>query len=89
MFKCPFCGAGMAHPKPEEIPMSFKRRAIYDSVAKAGPRGLRKDLVLEKFFPDCSSEVTLRTVIHNINNIIKPQRITTHGGIVRLVVNDQ
>jgi hypothetical protein len=88
MFRCPYCGTQMAHPEPEHLPMSFKRRAVYDYIAKAGPKGVKKEEMIEKFFAACGSETILRTTIHYINKVIKPKRINSRGGIIRLMVND-
>jgi len=78
----------MAHPKPEETPMSYKRRKLYDFIVAAGPRGVTKEEVIKRFFPHSNNEIVLRTTIHYLNDAIKPMRIFVRGGIVRLTVND-
>lgn len=88
MWNCPYCGSKMEHPTPEELPMSFKRRAVYDFIVKAGPRGVRKEDVVAKFFAACGSETILRTTIHYINKVIAPQHINSRGGIIRLTKPD-
>ncbi len=89
MFRCPYCNSRMPHPEPEHLPMSQKRREIYDFVVAAGPRGVKKETMIERFFSACTTEVVLRSTIHYINKIIAPQQILTRGGIVRLVINDK
>lgn len=89
MFNCPYCGTQLAHPKPEELPMSFKRREVYDYIVRAGARGVRKEEIVKRFFAACGSETVLRTTIHYINKTIKPVRIHTRGGIIRLTNNEQ
>jgi len=88
MFNCPYCGSRMEHPKPEHLPMSQKRRAVYDEIVKAGPRGIPKQELIDRFFSACGSETILRTTIHYVNKVIAPQKIYSRGGIVRLARND-
>jgi len=87
MFRCPYCNAQMAHPTPDEMPMSPKRRWIYEFIAAGGPRGVKKQDLIDKFFSKNTSETILRTTIFHINSIIKPQRITTKGGFVCLRID--
>lgn len=69
--------------------MSFKRRAVYDYIVKAGPKGVDKHEIIDKFFSACGSETILRTTVHYINTVIKPMRIVTKGGILRLMNPEQ
>jgi len=88
LFRCPYCGNQVDHPEPEDLPMSFKRRAFYDYLVKAGPKGVRKEDVIDKFFSACKSETILRTTVHYVNAVIKPKKIVTKGGILRLMSPD-
>ncbi len=85
MFKCPYCNQRMAHPEPEHIPMSERRRKIFDYIAAGGPEGISKSKVLKEFFDPDQPEVCLRTTLYNINELIRPSRIHNKGGIVRLI----
>lgn len=75
----------MPHPTPEELPMSFKRRAIYDYIVKAGPKGVKKQDLIDQFFSACGSETIVRTTVHYLNKAIQPMRIINNGGILRLM----
>lgn len=79
----------MEHPTPDELPMSFKRRAVYDYIVKAGPKGVDKQDIINKFFSACGSETILRTTVHYVNKVIRPNKIVTKGGILRLMNPEQ
>ena len=83
---CPYCHQPI-EMIPENIPMSFKRRAVFDFVRDGGPAGVQLDELRAKFFP-AAKDNTIRTTIHYINRAIKPMAIRTLGGIVRLVNED-
>ncbi len=68
--------------------MSFKRRAVYDYLVKAGPKGVKKEDLIDKFFSACKSETIMRTTVHYVNAVIKPKKIVTKGGILRLMSPD-
>lgn len=89
MFRCPYCGSQVAHPKPDELPLSYKRREVYNYIVAAGPRGVKKEKLIAHFFAACKSDTILRTTIFYINRVIAPQRINSKGGIIRLMINDQ
>lgn len=86
MSNCPYCGNHI-EKEPEHVPMSFKRRAVYDYVKQGGPEGVAVAALNEKFFP-ASKSSTLRTTIHYINRKIEPLRIVLRGGVVRVLTRD-
>lgn len=83
MIQCPYCG-GKIERKPEYIPMSRRKRLIYDVISQAGPEGIPLEELRKKFF-NGRAAVTLRTTIHNINLVIRPIRIDCRGGVVRII----
>ena len=83
MSQCPYCGNHFDE-MPDHIPMSFKRRAVFNFIRESGPAGVGVDVLKERFFPDVTGS-TIRTTIHYINQKIKPLKINTSGGIVRLL----
>lgn len=80
---CPYCHSRI-EKKIDYIPLSHKRKRIFDAVINAGPAGVHKDKLLVELFPKNKSEVTLRTMIHYINKVIKPLKIINKAGILRL-----
>lgn len=81
--KCPYCGHAMEMP-PHHFPLSDKRGKVLNLVISAGTAGISREYLADALFKDRKA-ATIRTTIHNINNSIRPWRITTIGGRYRLV----
>jgi len=64
--------------------MSSKRREILEFLLDAGPRGVKKQDLINRFFASTKPEIVLRTTIHYINAAIAPLKIYTKGGVIRL-----
>lgn len=80
---CPYCGSPFEY-NPDHIPMSARRREVFDFIREAGPKGVVKFELRDKFFPEAKDN-TIRTTLHHINQAIKPLRVVTRGGVVRLL----
>lgn len=83
MMRCPYCG-GSVNNLPENSKLSFKRRAIYEFIRDAGPKGISNSELKKKFFPS-REDGTIRSTIHYINKEIKPLWIEYRKSRVRIL----
>jgi len=86
MYCCPYCGSRL-EKKIDHIPLSHKRGDVLRYIVDAGPKGIKKDKLKERFFAASESEVIIRTTIYHINQVIAPMKIITRGGVIRLQPN--
>ena len=87
MPKCPYCGRPIDR-KLEHVDMSKKKREILELLMAAGHGGASVEDLKKSHFADAQSDVTLRTTIHYINKLIKPNRILRRDGIIKVVCKD-
>ncbi len=80
---CPYCAREMEDSIRFE-PMSKKRKAILDMIIAAGADGVSTHEIKDKIFTPGASSITVRTTILAINKTIKPRRIVSRDGILRL-----
>lgn len=83
MSKCPYCGTFM-EKKAQFVPLSAKRKEVFDYVMGGGREGVKFSDLQKKLFPKTTSDVTIRTVIHYLNKKIHPSRIISKGGRLHL-----
>jgi len=82
--KCPYCKASMKHDF-NFLPLPSRQRVVLNIILAAGPKGIRVE-DLKKQLPGPSiADITVRTLIFNLNTNIKPLKIKIRGTIARLV----
>lgn len=72
---CPYCGGEMDE-RPPEFELTAKQRVVYETILKAGPKGVSVRDLTAKFYIE-RSPMTLRSCIFNINQVIKPMKIAS------------
>lgn len=80
---CPYCRKPLAN-KLEYVALSNRHRSMVDAIMASGPVGIPKERFVELFFKGSISPITVRTTLNRLNGKIKPLRIATRNGIVRL-----
>ena len=81
--KCPYCRHEMAERDVPYHLLSPKKKQVFDTILRAGQDGIDSRTLINRFF-DKGSPTSLRTLIHNINNVIRPLRIVARKTFYRL-----
>ena len=81
--KCPDCSQTI-EKKLEYVFLPEREQRMVDAVVDAGPIGIHKDEFTKAHFQQYVSPITVRTTLARINKRIKPLRIVTKFGKLRV-----